>query len=245
MVRSIIAGLLGVLVSMSPALAQISRAKYLAPHPARVREAAKLKRVAVLGFTGNEADRFAATLLGELRSATYDNQPYFDVVSAEGVVATAPPPPRPAPAGRRKQAGGSRITVLPNSDTGVGKALRIGRAAHVDGVIIGDVTAAIERRNFTEARSGENNTSMQVQCHSATVNFTVIPKMVNVETGQVVYSRTVATGDSFKICGGKVDRGAVGNMIRDLESNFCFLGCKKKERFVQTVERRHQGGKRA
>lgn len=219
MISRLFAALAGVTLLAAPAAAQVTKVKFMAPHPAKAGEAAKLKRVAVLDFKGGEGDRFAATLLAEMRSALFNNEPYFDVVGAEGVVAEAPPPPPPPVATKGRKAV-STIKVIPNADSQVARALRIGRAARVDGVLIGDVQAARELRNYTESRTGENNSTVQVPCTATTINFTVTPKMINVATGQVVYSRTINSRDTMKICAGKVDRGVVGNMVGSVEDMF-------------------------
>jgi hypothetical protein len=91
-------------------------------------------------------------------------------------------------------------------------------------VLIGEVISALQKRESQESRT-VNNQQVMVSCTTTTVNFTVIPKLVNTETGQVAYSRSVASKDSYKVCGGIVDK-PIGNMLED---TFCgLIGCKKK-----------------
>lgn len=230
-IRSICASIAAVLLLTSPVAAQVTKVNYKAPHPAKAGEAAKLKRIAVLEFQGTEGAQFSATLTAELRSAMFNDLPYFEVISADGVMAVGTPKaPVAASAtpGRGKKKTGSTIKVIPMADTPVSRAIRIGRAAQVDGVVIGTVTASIERRESTESRLGPDGKMVPQPCQSATVTFNVVPRVISVETGQVAYSRTVATRDSFKICAGQVDRGTIGNVFRDVENTLGGLLGKKK-----------------
>ncbi len=212
---------LGLIAVVPSALAQ--KVEYDARFPAKNREAAKLTSLAVLPFRGVEGEAFTSALVGALRSSTLDGRPYFEVKTLEGMNYT-PPAPTPPPRTKGRKGAAPVAVVGPSSE--VASAVRLGQRLGVSAIYTGEVTGAvISRRNFTQTKSvckknSEGKCDMvqvPVACVDTTINYSVTPRIINVATGQIVYSRTVAKSGNYILCDGQVQfQGTVADAV----SNF-------------------------
>lgn len=214
--------------------AQAQKVEYDARFPARSREAAKLTSLAVLPFRGTDGSAFTSAMVGALQSSTLDGKPYFNIKTLEGMNYTPPPPPAPAP----KRRGRGRAQAASTGDAGpaseVATGVRLGRQLGVSAVYIGEVaSAALSRRNYTETESVCQNqsdgkcrmTQVTVPCTDTTINYSVTPRVIDVATGQIVYSRTVAKSGNYILCNGKVKfqgtlADAGSNLVRSIGGMF-------------------------
>jgi hypothetical protein len=229
----------------APAMAQ--KVEYDARFPARNREAAELKSLAVLPFRGADGEAFTSAMIGSLQSSTLDGKPYFYVKTLEGMNYAPPAPPPPPPSkgkGRRKAA----AVVVPAPTNEVAAAVRLGQRLSVAAIYTGEVAGAvISRRNFTQSKSVCQKKSdgkcemvqVPVACVDTTVNYSVTPRIINVATGQVVYSRTVAKSGNYVLCDGKVEyQGTLADAVSDFGKSFTgmFKRTKKKNPNEADVE---------
>lgn len=214
------------------AQAAAQKVDYDARFPAKYREAAELKSLAVLPFRGTDGDAFTSAMVGALQSSTLDGKPYFVVKTLEGMNYTPPPPPRPM----KGRGGGKGVTATSE----VAAAVRLGTQLKVSAIYTGEVAGAvISRRNFTQTKSvcqknGNGKCEMvqvPVACVDTTVNYSVTPRIINIATGQVVYSRTVARSGNYTLCDGKVEyQGTLADAVNDFGKSLTdmFKRTKKK-----------------
>lgn len=229
---------LGVVTTVTtPAAAQ--KIEYEARFPAKNREAAELKSLAVLPFRGTDGDAFTSAMVGALQSSTLDGKPYFYVKTLEGMNYTPPPPKPPEVKGKGKGKGRGAAPVVTQMSE-VAAAVRLGQQLSVSAMYTGEVVGAvISRRNFTQTKSVCQKKSdgkcemvqVPVACVDTTVNYSVTPRIINVATGRVVYSRTVARSGNYTLCDGKVEyQGTLADAVSDFGKSFTgmFKRTKKK-----------------
>ena len=185
-------------------------------------EAAKLQSIAVLPFAGTDGSDFAEALSAELRSAVLDGKPYFSVRTLEGLV--IPGTASSAAKGRKGAA------VSANQDkvdaSYVAYAIAKGRELHVDGVYVGRVTVQSvieEKSNKTNnvCTSGKllhckTSQAVNVACKVLTAEFSVVPKVIRVRDGEVLYSETVSRHASFSQCDDGVALPVPGGSLFDM-----------------------------
>ena len=198
---------------------------YDARFPARNREAAKLTSVAVLPFRGTDGNAFTSAMVGALQSSTLDGKPYFNVKTLEGMNYTPPAPVAVKGKGRGRGGGG---TSNPASE--VAAAVRFGQRLGVTAIYTGEVIGAVvSRRNYTETKpvcdlqSNGKCTMRQapVSCVDTTMNYSVTPRIINVATGQVVYSRAIVRDGNYVLCDGKVRfQGTVADAVTGVGKTF-------------------------
>lgn len=207
-----------VATGVTPAMAQ--KVEYDARFPAKNREAAKLTSVAVLPFRGTDGEAFTSAMVGALQSSTLDGKPYFSVKTLEGMNYTPPTSVPVKGKGRARVGGGVSIA------TEVAAAVRFGQKLEVSAIYTGEVIGAVlSRRNYNETKfvcqiksDGKCETvQKQVACVDTTMNYSVTPRIINVGSGQVVYSRTVSKSENYILCDGQVkSEGTVADAVANL-----------------------------
>jgi tetratricopeptide (TPR) repeat protein len=168
--------------------------------PAQYHEASLTKSVAVLPFNGPGGSEFAAEIEGVLASIGIDGKQYFTIVDRVSLDKT--------------------ISEMKLSQSGLvdqKTAAKIGKLTGAQGIYTGIVT----QNNFDESRYHEKRStcvqyetkkdkdgktsqgaciswrSYNVNCTKKVANFAVSPKLVEVSTGKILYSRNLfATEDS-------------------------------------------------
>jgi len=171
--------------------------------PAKFHEAAKLKEIAVLPFDGPGGREFAAEIEGTLAAVTIDAKQYFSLID------------------RTKTEKILQEQVL--SQTGIvdeTTAAKVGKMVGAKGIYTGIVTAANSRDNpYAEKRrecserqvkydkqgkTREGNCirwkSFTVSCIRRDALFTFTPKLVEVETGRIIYSNNLSGAATASAC---------------------------------------------
>lgn len=167
--------------------------------PAKSEQAASIKRIAVVPFLGS--DGLDATVKFESMLAEVNDQgrPYFTIVDRRTLE--------------------NALAELKFQQTGMideKTAKKIGKLVGADGIYTGwaDAPAAINKSYKTQhqecadtKKSGKFfskcNTSqtVTVNCTDRAVQYTLTPRLISVQTGQVVYQRSVNKVGSDNFCG--------------------------------------------
>ena len=161
--------------------------------PASNTGAAQLRDVAVIGFSGQGGEEFTAALESKLAGATFDNRSYFNVVDRQTV------------RGLTKTRGASAQDVA--------QVIAFGDSLGVNGVFFGDVinrsvdaSSRRETRNECVEWDGifdcERREERTITCYDLAANFSAIPKLVNVRTGEIVYTANISEKAEETYCEG-------------------------------------------
>lgn len=173
--------------------------------PARSMDAARLRSIAVLRFDATGHQDITTDIESALTSAKIDGRPYFTVVERR----------RLDDAIREMRLGESGLVNPAN-------AAKLGQAIAAKGIYMGAIVRDdVADQRYTETRKAcaENKlerdkkgalyegqcirwTEVQVNCVRRSANFEFAPKVVDVERGTVVYSRSIATSDVQTGCQG-------------------------------------------
>lgn len=154
--------------------------------PATNTEAASLRKIAVADFYGPDGDRFAYELEAALASVTFDTKPYFTLTDS----------------GQRN-----------NADTAQ-RAVAYGRRVGAQGVYFGQImTADMHRSPYetSEKRCVEwdkdkkctRKAAFRVFCMRQNYDLTVLPSLVRVADGRVVYASHKNASASTSWCEGE------------------------------------------
>lgn len=153
-------------------------------------EAADIRRVAVIGFRGQHSDRINPAFETMLVNHRFDDKPYFTVVDRTRTDDLM-----------REYGRALRGEIEPRT------AARFGKQIGVQGVYYGDIAKVnITSRNYTAEQSYCSQYSSSgnkcrkfskrsVSCSERVANVTLVPRLINVETGQIIY-RAERTGTS-------------------------------------------------
>lgn len=166
----------------------------------KAEEAAGLRRVAVMGFRGPQSEMAGAAFETMLVKHQYNGEPYFTVVD-------------------RHQTG-TVMGEVARSLTGEvdpKTATRYGKQLGVEGVYFADIVSASVnprhyeaqekycRRTNSSGRKCRDWGTRTVRCLERNANVTVMPRLVDVETGRVVYRAEHVGQSSTSSCGGDGD----------------------------------------
>ncbi len=171
--------------------------------PAAYHQASLTKSVAVVPFNGPDGANFAAEIEGVLGSINIDDRPYFSLVDRQSL-------DRVISEQKFSQSG----LVDPNT------AARLGRMVGAQGIYTGTVTASDvkerryreQRRECVEREAKKKNAGFfdvpkclryrnyTVNCLKRDVTFAVTPKLIDVSTGRVLYSRNLGNSTSSSGC---------------------------------------------
>ncbi|MET0069452.1 MAG: hypothetical protein ABW096_05385 [Candidatus Thiodiazotropha sp.] len=152
--------------------------------PAAYPDATALKRISVLGFQGSDGAGFADQLTAELKSANLDGQLIFSVMSKD---------------------------VIKGRTGDIKTAMRHGKSLGVQGVYYGQVdrltmanrnwqqerTKCLEKKNFFKCKKSQK---IKVTCYEQLATYTAQPKLVNVLTGNIVYTESISSSSKNQYC---------------------------------------------
>jgi len=163
--------------------------------PAQYHEASLTKAVAVLPFSGPEGREFAAELESVLASIGIDDKQYFTLVDRASIDKV--------------------LSEMKFSQSGLvdeKTAVRLGKLVGAQGIY----TGVVNRNNYDDSRYTERRQTCTqyeqkrddkgriyqgacvrwrnytVQCKKRVANFAVTPRLVDVTTGRVIYSRNIS-----------------------------------------------------
>ncbi len=159
--------------------------EYVVSEPAYNTEAAKLRDVAIMGFSGPHGHAFTTSLDGLLRNTSFEGYPWFSV---------------------------SPYSSYDNGWGGtVGQAVRMGEDLGVTGVWFGDVDAYssfsppyYEQRSKCVEWDGpfdcEARVTYEVECFDIRAEIHVHALLANVENGNIVADERLSDQDSDRVC---------------------------------------------
>jgi tetratricopeptide (TPR) repeat protein len=175
---------------------QAPRTAVLMQTPAESNEAASIRRVAVLTFEGYQGREFAAEIQGVLAGAKIHDAAYFSVADRsmnERIFA--------------------EIKLSQSGAISKEQALRLGRMLGVKGLYAGNVgNVTNSQSHYQESRSRCNDTNAKlfslcknpvnttVSCTRNVVTFAFSPKLIDAETGQIVYGRNISESVATQSC---------------------------------------------
>lgn len=164
--------------------------------PARYAEAAELRRVASLGFKGSHYEsQVNAAFETMLVNHQYNGQPYFTVADRT----------------RTKELMGEMKRSL-SGEVDSSTAIKFGKKIGVQGIYFGDITTLDFNTHYVQSnqqycmRQGRKKCkewgNRPVNCSERTASITLVPRLINVETGQVVYREQYIGKASSMACPG-------------------------------------------
>jgi len=159
--------------------------------PAQYQGAAQLRNIAVIDFQGRDGGAFAGALEAELSNAAFNGASYFNVLNRQTLQT-------------RSGVGGS-------SDAAVAAAIDYGAQLGVDAVYFGEVSGFdVEQSSERVEKSKcveydgifdcEKREKYTTTCYTLAAFYTVVPKVADVRSGQVVYSDTVTGSSDAYFC---------------------------------------------
>ena len=216
-----------------------SRPEILIQKPAEYPQAGELKRIAVVAPKGEAGDAFVDSFERTLTSIKVGGQPYFQVVSRSDLEQVM------------KEQGIGRSSSIQQ-----GTAARLGRVLGVDGIYIPKILQHdVKNADYKPPNQPE------AKCTKRTATFRAIPKLVDVESGQIVYAEEIGGLKEERYCesgGGFLDggissiKGKIGiggqadeastlnNLIQtamiDFANDIAPLACNKKMNIMEAMD---------
>ncbi|MCE5194278.1 MAG: hypothetical protein LLF28_02305 [Nitrospiraceae bacterium] len=179
--------------------------------PAKFHEATLVREIAVLPFDGPHGKEFASEIEETLATVIISDKPYYKLIDRMAIDKT--------------------ISELKLSQSGLVEpenAAKIGKLLGAKGIYTGVITTlSISDTPYTENRTrcGQYTTTYYpygkstipittcavwepypVNCTKRVANFTFVPKLIEVETGRVLYSNSISGSSWHSAC---IDKGAV------------------------------------
>ena len=171
--------------------------------PAEYHQASLTKTVAVLTFSGPNGQEFAAEIEGVLASKSIDDKQYFILVDRASIDKTI-----------------SELQFSQSALTDQKTAAKIGKLVGAQGIYTGSITASqVKDSNYKEKRQEcvrhkierdkKGNEyegsciqwrSYNVPCTKRDANFSVTPKLIEVSTAKILYSRNLSSSTSSSGC---------------------------------------------
>ena len=171
--------------------------------PARFHEATKLREVAVLPFDGHYGREFAAEIEGVIGSINVDNKQYFTLIERTKIEKIL------------KEQELSQTGIMDETT-----AAKVGKLLGAKGIYTGVVTVANTRdAHYTQNRKecsrreikydkkgnpSEGNCiswrNYTVSCTKRNATFAFTPKLIEVETGRIIYSNNISEMTTASAC---------------------------------------------
>jgi tetratricopeptide (TPR) repeat protein len=171
--------------------------------PARFHEATKLKEVAVLPFDGHNGREFAAEIEGAIGSINVDNKRYFTLIERARIEEIL------------KEQELSQTGIIDEMT-----AAKVGKLVGAKGIFTGAVTVANTRdshyaqnrkecskREIKYDRKGNpyegdciHWRNYTVSCTKRNATFALTPKLIEVETGRIIYSNNISEMTTASAC---------------------------------------------
>ncbi|MEM1035864.1 MAG: hypothetical protein AAGI14_03805 [Pseudomonadota bacterium] len=185
--------LLVTVVTMAMAACATTTATVTRELSARNADASSLRDVTVLGFTGDAGEEFANRLEAKLSSATLSTgERYFTV--------------------KERQSLNSRSGLtrgFRGTSAEVQAAVDYGQQNGVSGVYFGSIDADVDRSSYVANRQVcveqgfplcKKSETRQVRCTKLVASVNASPKLVNVDTSNTVYGRTISKSSEYSWC---------------------------------------------
>lgn len=148
-------------------------------HPAKADEVTRLKRLAVLPFSGHDGEKLRDNIEASLVGIRVHDTPYFAIVDRSSLQQVM-------------KEHSLQLSGLVDEKT----AVTVGRLVGAEGVVLGSITTSnVEDTSYYEER-GKGT----VGCTKRLATFAFTPKVVNVTTGQVLVAESVAGQVEERAC---------------------------------------------
>lgn len=161
--------------------------------PARYQEATSLRKVAVLDIEGDFGKRVTSAMENVLTNATISENPYFTVIDRQNL---------------------DKILSEQNfQSSGLideSSMVKFGKIIGAEGIYTGIANMSYDDSNFTENRTKCTRTNKKgkctnwsdykVVCIKRTLMLSIIPKLINVSAGNVVYTNLIEKSVSDSRC---------------------------------------------
>ncbi len=161
--------------------------------PAKYPEAGTLQRIAVLPVKGAGSDQFAQEFERTLTAIKVDGQPHYQVVARADLDRVL-----------QEQKLGRQAIIQTST------AAKLGRILGVDGIYLTQITThsvADQPYQDSSCATPDCARSQKVQCTSRTATFASLPKLIDAQTGQVVYAGQIGGTKVEKYCPGGLSTG--------------------------------------
>lgn len=185
-------------------------------HPARYHEASRYRQLAVLPFDGNAGDTASYQAEAALAGASVSGAPYFNLVDRRQLSAVI-----------------SEMKLGHSALVEPGSMAKVGRLSGARGILGGMATENSAENRYREERSecseyetltdknGKKSQGRcirwnrwQVICVKRSVSVSLVPRLVDVETAQVVYSRNIQRSRNSSGCLDNSNPLAVAELVR-------------------------------
>lgn len=189
--------------------------------PGRFDQAAYLKKVAVVPFDGPQGKEFASELEGTLASINVNEKPYFEVVDRASIDKT--------------------MNEMKLSMTGMvdpATAAKVGNLVGAQGIYTGTITSSSvidakyqetrTRCAYEVTKTDKKGNQYQecgryedypVSCTKRVATFAVTPKLIEVETGKIIYSNTLEKSLTAKGCADRKPLPDAAEMRRKVQDS--------------------------
>ena len=166
--------------------------------PAKYYKATQLKNIAVYDFSGKEGKAFSRQIEAALVNIRIKGKSFFNVIEREKLKMLK---------GELNQ---SHDFYFDES-----KAAEVGKMIGAQGIYVGKVlNASVSSKTYQEDRRkckqrDENKKCIayqnyKVTCYSKNAYFKVTPKLIKVETGEIVYARNISKKKAVKSCNNRL-----------------------------------------
>ncbi len=163
--------------------------------PAKAHEAAGFKRIAVLPFAGDGGTWISAALEKFLVRVHINGEPYFQVIERATI---------------KKIIDEQKLSRAETDTVDEEKAVKVGRFAGAERVVFGEFAQSVTDKPVSEKRSKCSVRNRKgrcakwaiydVMCVERSAYFYLVPKVVNVTTGDVVVSETLVGLSTDRAC---------------------------------------------
>ncbi len=164
--------------------------------PGKAHGMAKVKRIAVLPFSGRGGNEVSADVEALLVSVRVDGKPYFSVIEREAL---------------KRVMKEQRLHLTGAVDEAT--AVKVGQLIGAEGIVFGTVTQnTTEDKHYSSRRSEcasrdkdgkcKSRREYSVSCTERNAFFSFVPKVVSVSTGQIVASETLTGQADDSACRG-------------------------------------------
>ncbi|MCE5194354.1 MAG: hypothetical protein LLF28_02695 [Nitrospiraceae bacterium] len=170
--------------------------------PAKFHDASMIKEIAILPFDGQGGAEFAAELEGMFAGINLNDKQYFTIVDRNKIDKII-----------------SELKFTQSALVDEKTAVKVGKLVGAKGIYSGVITSSkVSDNYFTESRSRCAYTATQydkkgkpyqvcaqyenynVRCSKRTAIFSATPKLIEIETGRVVYANNISGSENSSAC---------------------------------------------
>lgn len=155
--------------------------------PARVKDVSSLRTVAVMPFDGNFGSAATESTITMLTGVDINNNKYFTVVERQNLEDLF-----------------NEIKLQQSGITDQESVVKLGEMIGANGIYMGNSDIEATTSDYSESRSKCTNNGYcydyNVSCYKRTVELEMVPKLVDISTGEIVYSNRMLGSSSDTHC---------------------------------------------